>query len=252
MCREEASELASIRESITACGVRMVAIVKESLGVASFAEKFWRSDEIFLDEGHGFYKAVFGGKVSKVGLTNFLQRAIYSNYSRASTKGYSGDNAGEGRVLGGLFIVSLKGVHYEYPERTSGDHAPVEEVVAVVKSLAPRDVKVDSLDFTYARTAAVAASRAIPAGAVGIGSKPKTLEDAKAQGAKMLEMMKARQAAAAAAASTGAASSPASPMDTAPAPGSATASLPEAPSSSSATATQDGQCVDCDDMDVDK
>jgi len=185
----------------------MAAIVKESLGSAAFSEKYWRSsDSIYLDEDHAFFKAVHGGKVNKVGITNFLQRAIYSNYSRASGKGYAGDNSGEGRILGGLYIVSLKGVHYEYPERTSGDHAPVEEVVEVIRSLAPKHVDVTKLDFSYARTAAIAAAR--PVGAIGIGTKPKTLDEAKAEGARMMELMKQRKASASASASASATTPP--------------------------------------------
>lgn len=235
MCREEASELASIRPAITACGVRMVAIVKEALGAPAFAEKFWRSDEIFLDEGLGFYKAVFGGKLGKFGLSNLLGKGIYSNYLRATSKGYSGDYVGEGRVLGGLYIVSMRGIHYEYPERTSGDHPPVDEVIKVVKSLAPPSVDLNTLDFKYARTAATAASR--PAGALGIGAKPKTLEDARAQGQRMLERLKQRQAA-------GAGSS---------AP--ATLASSSVASLAAQSTSQEGQCVDCEpttDMEIDK
>ncbi|KAI9016090.1 hypothetical protein DFJ74DRAFT_679465 [Hyaloraphidium curvatum] len=238
MCREEASELASIRDAIHACGVRMAAVVKESLGVAAFAETFWRSDEIFLDEDTALYKAMFSGKLNKVGLSNFLGRAIYSNYYRASSKGYAGDSAGEGRILGGLFIVSMKGIHYEYPERTSGDHASVEEVVEVIKSLAPPGTDFSSLSFEYARTAAVAAAaaparRALPPGAIPIGVKrPKTLDDARAEGQKMLEKLKARSA-------TG--------SSLAPTPSSATAA--EQPASPVTPA--DDFCPGCEPMEMD-
>jgi hypothetical protein len=124
--KEEAAELASYRELFEACNVRMVCVVKERIGVGSLY-KFWQG-EIFLDEGLEFYKAIHGGNLNRVGISAFLGRAIYSNYRRAGSKGYSGDTKGEGRVLGGLYIVTRDQVVYEYPEKISGDHAPLNGI----------------------------------------------------------------------------------------------------------------------------
>lgn len=95
MCREEASEHSSLLASYAACGIRLVAIAKETLGAATFLREFWKG-ELYLDESLGFYKAMFGGKESKVGL-GIVFSSVWSNYARATRKGYSGDSKGEGR-----------------------------------------------------------------------------------------------------------------------------------------------------------
>ena len=42
-------------------------------------------------------------------------------------------SVGEGTILGGLLIVSSRGIEYEYAEKVWGDHAPIADVLKVVE-----------------------------------------------------------------------------------------------------------------------
>ena len=59
------------------------------------------------------------------------------NVVRARGKGFEGNMDGEGRILGGLVVVSKeKGVVYYYAEKEFGDHADIKEVLKAAREVA--------------------------------------------------------------------------------------------------------------------
>jgi len=64
---------------------------------------------------------------------------LTANIGRAKAAGYEGNLKGEGLVHGGLFVVGTNGdVLYKFKEKEIGDHAPVEDVLAVCRDVAQR------------------------------------------------------------------------------------------------------------------
>ena len=62
---------------------------------------------------------------------------IKSYYAAAWKEGISNNMEGEGRLLGGLFVIGPKsqGIIMEYKEKEFGDAAPLEEVTDAVKMI---------------------------------------------------------------------------------------------------------------------
>jgi len=139
-CREEASRLEDQRAKIEGYGVRMVAVVKEPLGAAEFAEKFTRSP-VYLDTDMGFYKALGGGEVSKASFLTFLRPAFWSNYSRNKESGSVGNLEGEGMIKGGLFVIGKgdSGAVYAFQEQVIGAALPMEEIVEACEAAGKAD-----------------------------------------------------------------------------------------------------------------
>ena len=61
----------------------------------------------------------------------------WSNFFRARGGGFSGNLEGEGRLLGGVFVVGPadQGVLFEHREKVWGDHADPKDVRAAVENI---------------------------------------------------------------------------------------------------------------------
>lgn len=137
MCREEAQELSSLHSELSNTGVELHAVVHEPRGVDQFRPFF--KGEIHLDSERRFY----GPKHRWMFLSGFLRLSVWTSIFRAKNKGVSGNMDGEGRLLGGLFVIGPgeQGILYEYRESEFGDHAPKEEVLAAIKKIKPASSK---------------------------------------------------------------------------------------------------------------
>lgn len=137
MCREEAAKLSSIAlPRLRAAGVPLYAVVHENLGdeVAAFREHF-KGDDVFLDAERKF----FGPEERWLGLMKGMFRAsVWRNIKRSKAAGLEGNTKGEGRLLGGVYVLGPgeRGVVYEHRESEWGDHADPEAVVAAAEALA--------------------------------------------------------------------------------------------------------------------
>eukprot|EP01045_Picozoa_sp_COSAG04_P052084 COSAG04_NODE_22011_length_363_cov_0.590909_1_plen_81_part_10 len=78
--------LFSRKAELDALGVGLACIVKEHIPeqIAEFQPKYWGSDELYLDEGLGFYKALGGGEVQKKGVLSLASKAVRQNNTRSS------------------------------------------------------------------------------------------------------------------------------------------------------------------------
>ncbi|KAJ1928765.1 hypothetical protein IWQ60_001765 [Tieghemiomyces parasiticus] len=135
-CREEAMELASHRNKLYRnYGVKMIAVIHENLGAEEFSMKYWRGP-VYLDEKKDFIAAIGGGKPRWGSVVMALFKpSVWGNLRRNLTKGIESDFEGEGRILGGLYILHSgdQGIAYEHQEAVFGDHAPWDEVLAAAK-----------------------------------------------------------------------------------------------------------------------
>ncbi|CAG8582360.1 1161_t:CDS:2 [Funneliformis mosseae] len=145
LCREESMRISSLRELISEkMGLNMVAIVHENLNneVEDFNQGFWKGT-VYFDKEKSFFSAIGGGKIQYAGLTNILKPSVWSNIRRNYKSGVGGNFKGDGRVLGGLYIIKsdTKGeeVIYQYREKVWGDHAPLEEVLKACELVSPKN-----------------------------------------------------------------------------------------------------------------
>lgn len=135
MCREEASELSSLLPRLQKEGVSLYAVVHEDVGtqIADFQPYF--KGTIFLDSERKFY----GPKQRWMFLSAFLRPSVWQSIMRASGKGIKNNLEGEGRLLGGLFVLGpgKQGILYEHREGEFGDHANMTNIIDALITMNP-------------------------------------------------------------------------------------------------------------------
>lgn len=132
MCREEARGLSSLRPALEAAGVPLYAVVHEDLGVPQFQPYF--DGQIFLDKERIFY-----GPVQRSMLWSGLLRwSVIRTMLKNRKSGFEGNLKGEGRILGGVFVVGSgqQGILFEHREKEFGDYADLTEVLAAAQKVA--------------------------------------------------------------------------------------------------------------------
>ncbi|KAI9136572.1 hypothetical protein BKA69DRAFT_1103351 [Paraphysoderma sedebokerense] len=133
LCRMGATDLAQYREFITKkLGIRMVALFHErSRGIEEFKNEYWKG-EVYIDVDKKFFKAMGGGKLNWQGAWGLMNKESRTDFMKAKERGITGNLSGEGRILGGLLIVSPKPtphIPYQYQETRFGDYAPTATVL---------------------------------------------------------------------------------------------------------------------------
>jgi len=158
MCRAEADRLYSRRSELDALGARLVCLVKEDFTdpkaeagapgeVDQFREAVWPGGEVWLDDKQAFYTALGGGAKLQTSLASFLAKIAnpFSHLQKnlKSASAYKGNLLGEGFIHGGLYVVP-RGAPAGAPpalafvESEIGDHAPVGDVIDVVRQTSAR------------------------------------------------------------------------------------------------------------------
>lgn len=94
---------------------------------------FFKGD-LFLDSERKFYGPMERWEHLLVGL---LRIKAWKNLYRAWKGGYPAKLGGEGRWMGGLFVVGSEdqGVLFEYRENEWGDHADLKDVMTAVEKI---------------------------------------------------------------------------------------------------------------------
>uniref|UniRef100_A0A9J7X3A7 Peroxiredoxin-like 2A n=1 Tax=Cyprinus carpio carpio TaxID=630221 RepID=A0A9J7X3A7_CYPCA len=133
LCREEASELSSLKPQLDELGVPLYAVVKENEGteILDFRPHF--AGEIFLDEKQAFY----GPQQRKMGVLGFIRLGVWQNFIRAWRSGHQGNMNGEGFILGGVFVIGSgeQGVLLEHREKEFGDKVSIQSVLEAAKKI---------------------------------------------------------------------------------------------------------------------
>ena len=139
LCREQSVRIWNAREQYDAAGVKLVCVVHEWIDreIDAFRPEYW-GGPLFFDEGKAFYKAVHGGTLRKGSLLALLNPfgEAWRNGKRAQASGLVKESNlnGDGLTLGGLLVVARGGdVVYSHGEKTFGDHAPEDEVLAAAR-----------------------------------------------------------------------------------------------------------------------
>lgn len=132
MCREEAQTLSSLLPQLNEANIKLYAVVHEKYGVKEFQPFF--KGEIFLDAERRFY----GPKERWMLLSALLRPTVWMSMFRA--RGVEGNMKGEGRLLGGVFLVGPReaGVVFEHRESEFGDHANTTEILESIRALSSK------------------------------------------------------------------------------------------------------------------
>lgn len=111
--------------------VQLHAVVHETLGVDEFRPFF--KGNVYLDLEKKFY----GPKERWTSLFSLLRLGVLKNIYRVKKKDIHGDLRGEGRLLGGVFVIGPgdQGILYEHQEKMFGDHADLKDVLAAVNNI---------------------------------------------------------------------------------------------------------------------
>lgn len=112
----------------------MAAVVHEELGVEEFRRGFWcNGDAIYLNSDRSLFAAINPDrKVAKQSLLKgLLSMDMWKRIRQAKNSGVEGNLAGEGKILGGILLMSPKsGTKWCRNEKSFGDHASNEEILA--------------------------------------------------------------------------------------------------------------------------
>lgn len=133
MCREEASDLSSLKAQLDECGVCLYAVVKENVGSEIQLFRPYFSGEIFLDQQRGF----FGPLERWMGVSGILRGGVWMNGWRAYQSGYWGNVKGEGFVLGAVYVIGpqQQGILLEHREMEFGDKVQKSDVLQAVEQI---------------------------------------------------------------------------------------------------------------------
>lgn len=133
MCREEASEVSSLKPELDAQGVPLYAVVLETLGYEEFLPYF--KGEVFLDKDRHFY----GPVVRELKSAGMLRLSTYTSFWRAKQHEVEGNMEGEGWTLGGVFVIGAQGqdVIFEHRDKDFGDSSNKTQILEAVKKIVP-------------------------------------------------------------------------------------------------------------------
>lgn len=101
----------------------------ELKGVDEFKQFF--DGEVYLDAQRRFY----GPRERWMFLSGFIRPSVWASGFRAHGKGIAGNFEGEGRLLGGVFVIGRgdTGVLLEHRESEFGDHANHTDIITAVQ-----------------------------------------------------------------------------------------------------------------------
>ena len=110
----------------------------EELGVAEFQREYFPYP-LYLDEEQGFYEALGNRQITNLeGTWNPLKffQGLKDIGIRMKNKGIEGNFAGNGLVLGGVFVLDTdaEAITYTYKEAT-GKEIPRDEIADAVKAV---------------------------------------------------------------------------------------------------------------------
>lgn len=132
MCREEAAGLSSLKPQLDAAKVPLYAVVHQRFGVDGFQPSF--KGDVYFDLEKRFY----GPQERWMSLwQGVLRPGVWMNIWRASRGGFQGNLEGEGRMLGGVFVIGKgdQGILLEHRESEWGDHVDLAQVLDAVKKI---------------------------------------------------------------------------------------------------------------------
>uniref|UniRef100_A0A1I7TGH4 Peroxiredoxin-like 2A n=1 Tax=Caenorhabditis tropicalis TaxID=1561998 RepID=A0A1I7TGH4_9PELO len=129
LCRREAAELHTLLPLLKEKGIELAAVVHESRGANEF-KSFFPGGEVYLDQDRTFYGPNERWLPIWVG---FLRFGTYQNVYKAKKAKIEGNMEGEGRLLGGVYLIANNDIVFTHLEKEWGDAADINEVRAAIE-----------------------------------------------------------------------------------------------------------------------
>uniref|UniRef100_A0AC34R457 Peroxiredoxin-like 2 activated in M-CSF stimulated monocytes n=1 Tax=Panagrolaimus sp. JU765 TaxID=591449 RepID=A0AC34R457_9BILA len=127
-CRKEASELTQIKDKLDAAGVRLMGVVHEYQGVDQF-KPFLKGD-VYYDTEKTFYGPEQRWLPFWIG---FLRVNTYLN--GFNSRHVPGNYEGEGRLLGGVYLINKDQMLFSHLEKDWGDAVDPNDVLEAIKKI---------------------------------------------------------------------------------------------------------------------
>lgn len=132
MCREEATDISSLRPQLDKLHIPLYGILHEEKGAEQF--KQYLKGDLLFDEKKTFY----GPTQSRISLLGLFRIQTYTSGYRAYRRGIHGNMKGDGTLLGSTLVVgrSDQGILYEYHSKEFGDNAAdIEKILEAAKKI---------------------------------------------------------------------------------------------------------------------
>uniref|UniRef100_S4RAC9 Peroxiredoxin-like 2A n=1 Tax=Petromyzon marinus TaxID=7757 RepID=S4RAC9_PETMA len=135
MCREEASLLSALSPFLSEHDVPLAAVVHENVGTEIKDFQPFFQGQVYLDQERRFY----GPKERWMFWLGFVRLSVWRNFMRAREGGFQGNMLGEGRILGGVYVIGAgdQGVLLDHKERQFGDIVNKTAVMDAVRKIQP-------------------------------------------------------------------------------------------------------------------
>lgn len=130
-CRREASKISEVASKLKEKNPSLVGIVHETLGVDEF-RPFLKNADIYYDSEKRFYGPQERWLPMWMG---FLRVSTYLNGYVTSKEGFSGNTAGEGRLLGGVYLIDKDRMLFSHLEKEWGDEVDINGIITSAKKL---------------------------------------------------------------------------------------------------------------------
>lgn len=139
LCRATAKRIGDLAPQLKELGLNLACVANQWIDpeVRAFVDGYWPPSvgPVFLDETQAFFTAVGGGaSPRRLSLLNLLNPRAWANAKKA--KAIVGDDhnmVGDGQTMGGLMIVSSKGIQYASFETTFGDAPDDDAILAAAR-----------------------------------------------------------------------------------------------------------------------
>ncbi|CAJ0939668.1 unnamed protein product, partial [Mesorhabditis belari] len=123
LCRREAAHLSELKPLLDEKKIGLMAVVHESKGVNELKPYF--KGDVYYDAEKSFY----GPNQRWLPLwMGFLRVNTYLNVWRSKQEGFHGNMDGEGRLLGGVYLIDGDRLVWHHLEKEWGDAANIDEV----------------------------------------------------------------------------------------------------------------------------
>ncbi|EGT34998.1 hypothetical protein CAEBREN_23670 [Caenorhabditis brenneri] len=129
LCRREAAELHKLLPLLKEKGIELAAVVHESRGANEF-KSYFSGGDVYLDADRTFYGPNQRWLPHWIG---FLRFGTYANVYNAKKAKIEGNMEGEGRLLGGVYLIANNDIVYTHLEKEWGDAANIDEVRAAIE-----------------------------------------------------------------------------------------------------------------------
>jgi len=131
LCRHQAGELSQLSEEFKKRNVGVVGVLHEAAGADQF-HPYLKDSQLYFDEKKHFYGPEERWLPIWMGA---LRLSSYWEAYEANKAGFKGDMKGEGRLLGGVYLIKGNEMLYSHLEKQWGDRANLDELRAALKNV---------------------------------------------------------------------------------------------------------------------